>query len=94
MKEALMRSILLLALAVSVCTAESKPKRKPREDAGVQEAIAFQRAKDRADARQARLQQRHPEHFTPAAPQQNGPNSLANEQRQEALERERQRREN
>jgi hypothetical protein len=27
---------------------------------GVQEAIAFQRAKDRADARQARLEARHP----------------------------------
>jgi hypothetical protein len=27
---------------------------------GVQQAIAFQRAKDRADARQAKLEQRHP----------------------------------
>lgn len=30
------------------------------ESDGVQRAIAFQRAKDRADARQARLEQRHP----------------------------------
>jgi len=30
---------------------------------GVQKAIAFQRAKDRADARQAKLEQRHPSVF-------------------------------
>lgn len=34
---------------------------QPRgEDDGMQQAIAFQRAKDRADARQARLEERHP----------------------------------
>jgi hypothetical protein len=31
-----------------------------RESGGVQQAIAFQRAKDRADARQAKLEERHP----------------------------------
>jgi hypothetical protein len=33
---------------------------KKEDAAGVQRAIAFQRAKDRADARQARLEARHP----------------------------------
>lgn len=39
----------------------NNPPQNPRDsDRGVQQAIAFQRAKDRADARQARLEARHP----------------------------------
>jgi hypothetical protein len=33
---------------------------QPQREDGVQQAIAFQRAKDRADARQAQLEKRHP----------------------------------
>jgi len=36
----------------------SQPKRE--SDDGVQAAIAYQRAKDRADARQAKVEERHP----------------------------------
>jgi hypothetical protein len=39
---------------------ESKVAQPRGESDGVQEAIAFQRAKDRADARQAKLEARHP----------------------------------
>ncbi|MGA3241096.1 MAG: hypothetical protein ABSG03_32925 [Bryobacteraceae bacterium] len=39
----------------------SQKTAQPRgESDGVQQAIAFQRAKDRADARQAKLETRHP----------------------------------
>src|SRR5580693_3922062 len=33
---------------------------QPQRESGVQQAISFQRAKDRADARQERLEKRHP----------------------------------
>jgi hypothetical protein len=39
---------------------ETKSAQPRGESDGVQQAIAFQRAKDRADARQAKLEQRHP----------------------------------
>jgi hypothetical protein len=39
---------------------EAKVTRPQTDSDGVQKAIAFQRAKDRADERQARLEQRHP----------------------------------
>ena len=38
----------------------SKVTRPQRDSDGVQQAIVFQRAKDRADARQAMQEQRHP----------------------------------
>jgi hypothetical protein len=44
----------------------AQPQRGPKtaeprgESDGVQQAIAYQRAKDRADARQAKLEERHP----------------------------------
>ena len=57
------------------------------EEKGVQDAIAYQRAKDRADAEQARKEARHPEQFaTPAPAPKKGSASLANQQRKEALE--------
>ena len=65
----------------------AETKRKPKQDDGVQRAIAFQRAKDRADAAQARKEARNPEHFTYAQPQRNSENGLANEQKRDALER-------
>jgi hypothetical protein len=39
---------------------ESKAAQPRGESDGVQQALAFQRAKDRADARQAKLEERHP----------------------------------
>jgi hypothetical protein len=39
---------------------QTKVTRTQADPDGLQEAIAFQRAKERADARQARLDQRHP----------------------------------
>jgi hypothetical protein len=39
---------------------QSKISAQQNEAKGVQAAIAFERAKDRADARQARLEARHP----------------------------------
>jgi len=65
----------------------AETKRKSREDDGVQRAIAYQRAKDRADAAQARKEARNPEHFTYAAPQRNSEDSLANEQKLDTLEK-------
>ena len=62
----------------------AETKRKSSEDEGVQKAIAYQRAKDRADAAQARKEARHPEHFTYAEPKRNSENSLANEQKRDA----------
>jgi hypothetical protein len=79
---------LVATLALTPSLAESRPERKPRQDDdGVQQAIAFQRAKDRADAAQARKEARQPEHFTYAPTPQNPPAGLATEQRREALER-------
>ena len=69
---------------------ESKVKMSPtgrRLEPGELEAIRYQRAKDRADAAQARKEARNPEHFTYATPQNNPPDSLANAQREEALEK-------
>lgn len=39
---------------------QQKAAQPQRESDGVQQAIAFQRSKDRADARQAKLEARHP----------------------------------
>ena len=73
------------AAAISLpCVAEN---RRSAEAEGVQRAIAFQRAKDRADARQARKEAKNPEHFTYASPQNTPPNSLSTEQKKQALER-------
>jgi glucan-binding YG repeat protein len=72
-----------MILAGPSMAAETKPKQ--REDEGVQKAIAYQRAKDRADAAQARKEARHPEHLTPAEPKRNSESGLANEQKREAL---------
>ena len=83
------RPVLFVPLAFSLVAtpllAQSNSKRETsEEEKGVQEAIAYQRAKDRADARQARLEAKHPEHFTYAQPQQNPPDGLATAQRREA----------
>ena len=76
------------AAAIAALPAQAESRRKSsEEEEGVQRAIAFQRAKDRADARQARLEARHPEHFTYAQPQNNPPGSLATEQKKEALDK-------
>ena len=74
------------AIATMPCVAANKRKASEEEE-GVQRAIAFQRAKDRADARQARKEARHPEHFTYAQPQNTRPNGLASEQRKEVLDK-------
>jgi hypothetical protein len=39
---------------------QTQVTRSQTESDGVQQAIAFQRAKDRADAHQAKMEQRHP----------------------------------
>jgi hypothetical protein len=90
-----MRNHLRLALLIGGVAAMvggpaiAETKRNSREDAGVQRAIAFQRAKDRADAAQARKEARHPEHFTYAEPNPAPRNRLADQQRRDALERSR-----
>ena len=83
------RLMLTLGAAAAIstlpCLAEQKRK-LTEEEAGVQRAIAFQRAKDRADARQARKEARNPEHFTYAQPQNTRPNGLASEQKKQAVD--------
>jgi hypothetical protein len=84
-----------IALAAPAATAAEKHDRSAvqrsatgrRLEPGEAEAIRYQRAKDRADAAQARKEARNPEHFTYAAPQNNPPDSLATRQREEALEK-------
>jgi len=49
-----------LGFAQQPPNSQQKAAQPQRESDGVQQAIAFQRAKDRADARQARLEKRHP----------------------------------
>ena len=86
-----MRNHMRLAMFISAAAvilagpSMAETKRQPKQDDGVQKAIAFQRAKDRADAAQARKEARHPEHFTPAVPERNSDNRLATEQKREAL---------
>ena len=87
MRKHMRLAILLGAAALLVAPTIAEEKRKPRQDDGVQEAIAFQRAKDRADAAQARKEARHPEKFTYAPPKQSSDDSMANQQKREALER-------
>jgi hypothetical protein len=88
-----MRRLFQLALTIGAAAAMTagpsmaETKRKSSEDEGVQRAIAFQRAKDRADARQARKEARHPEHFTYAQPQHNRPDGLATEQKKDAVDK-------
>lgn len=54
-------ALVLSPLGVAQQPQNSQQKAvQPRREPGVQQAIAFQRAKDRADARQARLEKRHP----------------------------------
>jgi hypothetical protein len=90
-----MRNQMRLAMLISGVAAMvggpaiAETKRNSRADAGVQKAIAFQRAKDRADAAQARKEARHPEHFTYAEPNPAPETSLADQQRRDALERSR-----
>jgi hypothetical protein len=82
------RLTLSLVAAATIAIAPSMAETRGRStgDKGVQEAIAYQRAKDRADAAQARKEARHPEQFTYAAPQKNDSNGAATQQRKEALE--------
>jgi len=49
-----------LGFAQQSPNSQQKAAQPQRESDGVQQAIAFQRAKDRADARQAKLEERHP----------------------------------
>jgi len=78
-------SAMVAGPSMAQTSTQAKPKAK-HED-GVQRAIAYQRAKDRADAAQERKEARNPEHFTYAQPQRNSEDSLANEQKRETLER-------
>ena len=77
----------LTAIGSLPSMAAEKRKSVESEEEGVRRAIAFQRAKDRADARQARKQARNPEKFTYAKPQNNPENSLATEQKKDVLEK-------
>jgi hypothetical protein len=85
--ENLTRFALSVAVAAGFVLMPAMADSKASEEKEVQEAIAFQRAKDRADAAQARKEARHPEQFTQAAPKQNPPNGLATQQRREALQK-------
>lgn len=76
---------LAAAAAITIVPSLAETNSRSSEDKGVQEAIACQRAKDRADAAQARKEARNPEHFTDAAPQHNQKNGLADQQKKEAL---------
>ncbi len=67
MHRSLLTGVIGAALAVTPLACAQQPQNSQHkaiqtrgESDGVQEAIAFQRAKDRADARQARLEARHP----------------------------------
>jgi hypothetical protein len=88
-----MRNEIKLALFIGAAAvllagpSMAETKRKPQQDEGVQKAVAYQRAKDRADAAQARKEARNPEHFTYAEPQRKTDNGLANEQKRDALEK-------
>jgi hypothetical protein len=83
------RLVLVLAagalLAMPSMAAGKRKKTAQSEEAGVQEAIRWQRAKDRADARQARIEAKNPGKYVYATPQK--PSELATEQRKEAVER-------
>jgi len=55
--------VIAAGLALAPCGFSQQPKKKastPKQDEGVAQAIAFERAKDAADARQARIEARHP----------------------------------
>lgn len=78
-------SAMVAGPSLAQTSAKSKPQ--PKHEDGVQRAIAYQRAKDRADAAQARKEARNPERFTYAQPQRNSEDGLANEQKRETLER-------
>jgi len=80
-------AILFTTAALLVTPTIAEEKRKTNEDAGVREAIAFERAKDRADAAQARKEAKNPEKFTYEKPKSSSDKSLANEQKREALEK-------
>jgi hypothetical protein len=87
-----MRSLLVVpftvALAIVPCLAQSREGTSPTDwqsERNVQDAITYERAKDRADALQARKEARHPEQFTHATPNRtNDDRALANEQRRSA----------
>jgi len=48
--------VSLVTTGMAVAFAGQAPQSKPPDDAGVREAIRFERAKDAADARQARIE--------------------------------------
>jgi hypothetical protein len=67
MHRSLLAGVIGAALVLSPLGFAQQPQEDPqkaaqpqRDSDGVQRAIAFQRAKDRADARQAKLEERHP----------------------------------
>ena len=77
-----MKRLLAAVLGCGLCGASAlwAAPPKPRNNAvqmsaDMREAIAFQRAKDAADARQARLEARHPS--VPPAEDENGANRVA-----------------
>ena len=77
---------LVAAAVITIAPSMAETSSRSAGDKGVQEAIACQRAKDRADAEQARKEARHPEHFSNAAPQHNQTDGLAARQKKDALE--------
>ena len=67
MNRNLLTGVIGVALALSPLSFAQQPESNQQKTAqhrgesdGVQQAIAYQRAKDRADARQAKLEKRHP----------------------------------
>jgi hypothetical protein len=80
-------AILFSAAALLAAPTFAEEKRKSTQDDGVQEAIRYQRAKDRADAEQARKEAKHPEKFTYAPPKSSSDESIANEQKRDALQK-------
>lgn len=60
MKTRLLLGLVGAALAFAPIVSAETPRKQSGMSKDVQEAIAYQRAKDRADARQARLEAKHP----------------------------------
>ena len=63
-------TVLLASLALAVSTVPVRSRNETTKSPDKQQAIAFQQAKDRADARQAAMESRHPTVFYDQAERQ------------------------
>jgi pectin methylesterase-like acyl-CoA thioesterase len=68
-----MRARLVIAIAALALplVAATKDQKQKSQDEGVAQAIAFEKAKDAADARQARIEGKHPTVFYKNSDDQN-----------------------